>query len=103
MGPRVRMPRPRATPSRGSSACVRCRSVTSSTAASARRGAVSRFLIWTDGLPGRGWWVFPALAVLLFAWAHAILWATGRLPFGAISPLIAVGIVYGPFLLGVLA
>ena len=54
-------------------------------------------------MPGHGWWVFPALAVLLFGWAHAILWATGRLPFGAISPVIAVGIVYGPFLLGVLA
>ena len=72
-------------------------------AASARPGAVSRFLVWTDGLPGHGWWVFPALAALLFAWAHAILWTTGRLQFGAISPVIAVGIVYGPFLLGVLA
>lgn len=71
--------------------------------ASTRPGAVSRFLVWTDGLPGHGWWVFPALAVLLFGWAHAILWATGRLPFGAISPVIAVGIFYGPFLLGVLA
>jgi hypothetical protein len=54
-------------------------------------------------LPGHGWWVFPALAVLLFAFAHAILWATGRVPFGAVEPLIAVGVVYGPFLLAILA
>jgi hypothetical protein len=54
-------------------------------------------------LPGHGWWVFPALAVLLFGWAHAILWATGRVPFGIVEPLIAVGVVYGPFLLAILA
>ena len=77
--------------------------MTAPTAASSRRGAVSRFLAWTDGLPGHGWWVFPALAVLLFAWAHAILWATGRLPFGAVEPVITVGVLYGPFLLAVLA
>ena len=73
------------------------------TAASSRRGAVSRFLAWTDGLPGHGWWVFPALAVLLFSYAHAILWVTGRVPFGGVEPLIAVGVVYGPFLLAILA
>src|SRR5258705_9128621 len=72
-------------------ACVRCRCVTSPTAASSRPGAVSRFLLWTDGLPGHGWWVFPALAVLLFGWAQAILWATGRVPFGVVEPLIAIG------------
>jgi len=54
-------------------------------------------------LPGHGWWVFPALAVLEFGWAHALLWATGRLPFGTVEPVISVGIVYGPFLLGLLA
>jgi len=77
--------------------------VSDPTAASSRRGAVSRFLAWTDSLPGHGWWVFPGLAVFLFVWAHAILWATGRLPFGEIQSAIAVGVVYGPFLLGVLA
>jgi len=79
------------------------RGVSSLTAASARPGAVSRFLAWTDGLPGHGWWVFPALAVLLFAWAHAIVWATGRVPFGVVDPVIAVGVPYGPYLLGLLA
>ncbi|HEV8699137.1 MAG TPA: hypothetical protein VGQ89_15680, partial [Candidatus Limnocylindrales bacterium] len=75
----------------------------SPTAVSSRPGAVSRFLAWTDGLPGHGWWVFPALAVLLFGYAHAIVWATGRVPFGVIEPTISVGVAYGPFLLAVLA
>ena len=77
--------------------------MTTPTAASSRRGAVSRFLAWTDSLPGHGWWVFPALAVLLFGWAHAVLWATGRLPLGVVEPTITVGVVYGPFLLAILA
>jgi len=54
-------------------------------------------------LPGHGWWVFPALGVLLFAYAHAIVWATGRVPLGVIEPTISVGVAYGPFLLAVLA
>jgi hypothetical protein len=54
-------------------------------------------------LPGHGWWVFPALALLLFAWAHAIVWATGRVPFGVVEPVITVGVLYGPFLLAILA
>ena len=41
--------------------------------------------------------------MLLFGLAHAILWATGRVPFGVVEPLIAVGVVYGPFLLAILA
>jgi hypothetical protein len=54
-------------------------------------------------LPGHGWWVFPALGVLLFGCAHAIVWATGRVPFGVIEPTITVGVAYGPFLLAILA
>ncbi len=54
-------------------------------------------------MPGHGWWVFPALALLLFTYAHAVLWVTGRLPFGVIDPVIAVGVPYGPYLLGLLA
>ncbi len=99
----VPCPERRAKPSRVRPACVRCLSVTSPTAASSRPGAVSRFLVWTDSLPGHGWWVFPALGVLLFAYAHAIVWATGRVPFGVIQPTISVGVAYGPFLLAVLA
>jgi len=77
--------------------------VSSPTAVSSRPGAVSRFLDWADGLPGHGWWVFPTLAVLLFVWAHAIVWVTGRLPFGVVEPTITVGVLYGPFLLAMLA
>jgi hypothetical protein len=47
--------------------------------------------------------VFPALVVLLFAYAHAIVWATGRVPFGVFESTISVGVAYGPFLLGILA
>lgn len=54
-------------------------------------------------MPGHGWWVFPALGVLLFSYAHAIVWATGRVPFGVFQPTISVGVAYGPFLLAVLA
>ena len=68
-----------------------------------RPGAVSRFLAWIDTLPGHGWWIFPALGVLLFAWAHGILWATGRRPAGTIEPVITVGVAYGPYSLAVLA
>ena len=93
----------RVKPSQVGPSCVRCLRVTSPTAASSRPGAVSRFLAWTDNLPGHGWWVFPALGVLLFAYAHAIVWATGRVPFGVIQPTISVGVAYGPFLLAVLA
>lgn len=84
-------------------ACVRCGNVSAPTATRSRPGAVSRFLAWTDRLPGHGWWVFPALAALLFAYAHVILWATGRMPFGTVDEVIVVGIAYGPFLLAVLA
>src|SRR4029079_4168581 len=90
-------------PSTGRCACVRCGSVNPPTAASSRPGAVSRFLAWTDGLPGHGWWVFPALALLLFALAPDIAWASGRVPWGVVEPVIAVGVPYGPFLLALLA
>ena len=71
--------------------------------ASYRPGSVSRLLAWVDTLPGHGWWVFPALVVLLLVWAHGILWATGRLPVGTIEPVITVRVVYGPYSLAVLA
>ena len=54
-------------------------------------------------MPGHGWWVFPVIAALLFGWAHLIVWATGRLPVGTIEPTITAGIVYGPYLLALLA
>jgi hypothetical protein len=71
--------------------------------ASYRPGAASRFVAWVDALPLRGVWVYPALALLLFAWGHAILWASGRIPFGAIEPTVATGVVYAPYSLAVFA
>ncbi|TAK01420.1 MAG: hypothetical protein EPO36_05155 [Chloroflexota bacterium] len=66
-------------------------------------GAVSRFVAWVDGLPWHGWWVYPGIVAVLFLWGHGVLWASGVLPFGAIDPLIAVGVAYGPFTLAALA
>jgi hypothetical protein len=66
-------------------------------------GAVSRFLAWADRLPGHGWWLYPALAVVLFLWAHGVLWASGTLPFGTVEETLAVGVPYGPMSLGALA
>jgi hypothetical protein len=68
-----------------------------------RPGAISRFYDWVDGLPWHGWWLYPALAVALFACGHAILWSTGRLPLGTIEPTLTVSVVYGPYALGALA
>jgi len=66
-------------------------------------GAVSRFVAWVDRLPWHGWWVYPALAALLFLWGHGVLWVSGRLAIGEIDPLIVVGVAYGPFVLASLA
>jgi hypothetical protein len=66
-------------------------------------GGVSRFYDWCYGLPWHGWWVFPAMAGLLFAWAQGILWVTGRLPVGTFDPTLTVSVVYGPYALGALA
>ena len=68
-----------------------------------RPAAFSRFLAWVDGLPWHGWWVFPLLAAALFAWTHAILWATGQVPVGTIQPVLAASVFYGPFTLAALA
>ena len=65
-----------------------------------RPGALSRFYAWCDRLPWQGWWLFPALAVVQFAWAHAILWAFGRLPVGMLDPTLSVSVIYAPYALG---
>jgi hypothetical protein len=54
-------------------------------------------------LPWHGWWLFPAMAGLLLVWAHAILWATGRLPVGTFDQTLTVGVAYGPYTLAALA
>ena len=67
-----------------------------------RPGTLSRFYLWADRLPGHGWWLYPALAVLELAWSHTILWATERLPLGTFDPTLTVSVVYGPYALGAL-
>jgi hypothetical protein len=64
---------------------------------------LSRFVAWVDALPGHGWWVFPLLAVVLFAWSHGVLWATGQVPVGSTRPVIAVSLFYPPYTLAAIA
>jgi hypothetical protein len=64
---------------------------------------LSRVLGWADRLPGHGWWIYPLLYVLLIAWSHAVVWATGQVPVGEIQPLLLVGHFYAPFILGATA
>ena len=71
--------------------------------ASYRPSVASRFVAWVDLLPLRGLWVAPALALALFAWGHAVLWASGRLPVGTIDLTVTTGVVYGPYVLAVFA
>ena len=68
-----------------------------------RPGLLSRVLGWADHLPGHGWWIYPLLYVLLIAWSHAVVWATGQVPIGEIQPLLVVGLIYSPFILGATA
>ena len=68
-----------------------------------RPGVLSRVLGWTDRLPGHGWWLYPLLYLLLVAWSHAVVWATGQVPIGQIEPLLLVGHFYAPFILGATA
>lgn len=68
-----------------------------------RPGVLSRVLDWADRLPGHGWWVYPLLYVLLIAWSHAVVWATGQVPIGEFQPLLVVGHFYAPFILGATA
>jgi hypothetical protein len=71
-------------------------------AAAYRPGGVSRFLAWADQRPWHGAWLYVALAVLLFAVSQSIVWLTGLLPVGSIHPLIATGVIYGPYFLAAL-
>ena len=71
-------------------------------AAAYRPGAVSRFLAWADQRPWHGAWLYVALAVVLFAMSQSVVWVTGLLPVGTIHPLIATGVIYGPYFLAAL-
>jgi hypothetical protein len=66
-------------------------------------GALSRFYAWCARLPWGGWWLFPLLAGVLLLWSHGILWLTGSLAVGSLDPTLTIGVVYGPYGLGVIA
>lgn len=78
-------------------------STTPSAAPSIRPGGIAAFYAWVDRLPVHGWWLYPAMAVALLAWASVILWVTGRLPLGTFDPTLTVSVAYGPYALGILA
>ncbi len=67
-----------------------------------RPGTLARFCERADGLPWRGWWLYPALAAILFLWAHGLLWVTGRLDVGTFDQTLTVSVVYGPYALWVI-
>jgi len=75
--------------------------VTEAAVASYRPGFASRVAAWVDTLPLRGLWVFPGLALVLFLWGHAVLWASGRLPVGSIDLTVTTGVLYAPYGLAV--
>ncbi len=77
--------------------------MTEAVVASYRPSAASQFVARVDMLPLRGIWVFPALAILLFLWGHAILWVSGLIPVGSIDATVATGVIYGPYVLAVFA
>jgi hypothetical protein len=77
--------------------------VTEAAVASYRPGVASRFVAWVDRLPLHGVWVYPGIALVLFAWGHAVLWLSGRLPVGSFEPQIVEGVFYGPYFLAVFA
>ena len=62
-----------------------------------RPAGFTRLLARIDGLPLRGLWVYPGLAVLLVAWGHAVLWLSGRVPVGSFDITIIEGAFYGPY------
>ena len=65
--------------------------------------ALNRFFLAVGRLPGGGWWVYPALYLVLVAYHHAMLWITGSVPFGTLSLAGVPGIMYGPYGLAILA
>lgn len=83
-------------------AVVAAEAVLEPSAAAYRPGAVCRFLAWADERPWHGAWLYVALAVLLLVAGQSIVWATGLVPVGSIHPLIATGVIYGPYLLAAL-
>ncbi|MEW5990848.1 MAG: hypothetical protein AB1736_05810 [Chloroflexota bacterium] len=68
-----------------------------------RSGPLSRVLQWQLAMPVRAWLLIGGLLVFQVAWAHAVLWASGRLALGSLDRAAIVLAVYGPFALAALA
>jgi len=64
-----------------------------------RPSALDRLIHRIDGLPGHGWWVYPALLGVFLAWIHALVWAWGVQPVGTFVPASMTYVFYGPFAL----
>ena len=60
---------------------------------------IDRLVYRIDGLPGHGWWVYPALIGAFLAWMHGWIWATGVRPFGTFEPATATYVFYPAFAL----
>jgi hypothetical protein len=72
-------------------------------AADDRSGPLSRVLEWQLAVPVRAWLLVGGLLVFQVAWAHVVLWASGRLAVGSLDTAAIVLAVYGPFALAALA
>jgi hypothetical protein len=69
----------------------------STTPPNSTAGPVARFVTWLDASPWSRWWLIPGLLLFQVGWAHAALWASGRLEVGAFESTAATLAVYGPY------
>jgi hypothetical protein len=77
---------------RGSDAPVEA--ATSDVVADYRPGPISRLLAWLDASTPRLWLFTIGISVALVAWAHAVLWATGRLVAWTVDANVFLLVVY---------
>jgi hypothetical protein len=66
-------------------------------------GPYTRSVAWLAARPMRSAWLLIGLFFLQVAWAHAVLWASGRVAVGAFDANAPVLSVYGPYTLGATA
>ena len=62
-------------------------------------GPVARIVARVEASPWSRWWLIPALLLFQVAWAHAVLWVSGRLAVGTLDSTAATLAVYGPYAL----
>jgi hypothetical protein len=65
-----------------------------------RPGPLSRIATRLEGLGWRGWLLLAVYTAGLVAWGQAILWASGRVPFGTVDRWLLIFVVYAPYGLG---